>query len=195
MGESVSLKSAWDAYRAARDAGHVVTSIRYLRRITQLEPEDVGAWINLADELSEIARYEEAHKAAREALRLAPPKAIPPFWLVLASIYDKQGRFGLAERWYRKSLEHRASTTTAIHLGSLLARRGAFAEAKKAHRLAIRVGNGAVDEAHFNLGLILRAESRLKLAIEQFDKAIELDPDYEYAKFARDDCLAATKVR
>lgn len=46
---------------------------------------------------------------------------------------------------------------------------------------------GCIDEAYHNLGLILRAQGRLREAADCFRRAIELDPEYDNAKEALDD--------
>ena len=56
-----------------------------------------------------------------------------------------------------------------------------------AHRNATRCTKGAVDEAYFNLGLVLRAQERYQEALACFEKAIELTPDYEEAIDAQRD--------
>ena len=50
---------------------------------------------------------------------------------------------------------------------------------------------GCIYEAHHNLGLVLRGQGRLDEACKCFEKAIELDPEYDAAKEALTDVLAA----
>jgi tetratricopeptide (TPR) repeat protein len=44
-----------------------------------------------------------------------------------------------------------------------------------------------VDEAYFNLGLVLRAQERYQEALACFEKALELTPDYREAITAKSD--------
>jgi tetratricopeptide (TPR) repeat protein len=52
-----------------------------------------------------------------------------------------------------------------------------------------------VEEAYFNLGLILRAEGKYEEALECFERAIEIDPQYTLAKQARKDVARLFKLR
>jgi tetratricopeptide (TPR) repeat protein len=48
-----------------------------------------------------------------------------------------------------------------------------------------------VDEAHLNLGLVLRSRERYREALECFERALELSPDYESALIAMADIRKA----
>ena len=84
-----------------------------------------------------------------------------------------------------------------MFLGSVLARQGRLAEAKRCHRQATRAPEDdrlARDEAYFNLGLIFRAERRYREALACFDRAIALDSKYTAALEAQADVRSALKV-
>ena len=77
----------------------------------------------------------------------------------------------------------------------MLAKQGEFAEAKRCHRRAIKLETSPPDEAYYNLGLILRAERRFAAALDAFDAAIRIDPDYSLAKCARRDVRTMLRRR
>ena len=77
----------------------------------------------------------------------------------------------------------------------MLERLGEHAEAKRCHRNAIDSGTECADAAYFNLGLLLSAEGDYQAAIDCFTKAIELNPQYREAKFAKRDAAAALRLR
>jgi len=52
-----------------------------------------------------------------------------------------------------------------------------------------------VDEAYFNLGLILRAEGLYEQALDAFTQAINIDPQYRIAKLTKRDVAAAMRAR
>jgi tetratricopeptide (TPR) repeat protein len=90
------------------------------------------------------------------------------------------------------------STGTHIFLGATLAKQGRFAEAKRHHQRAITLAtdrDGRPDEAHYNLGLILRAQRRYDEAAGHLTKALELDPQYKIAREALDDVRRAKRFR
>jgi len=153
-------------------------------------PDRPGGWFNFAIALTDMARYEEARKAYDKCARLCDPdmRDRPYFWK--GDLYEKQGKLPLAENWYRRSLKVNSKNADCWgFLGSILARRGCYGEAKDAWRKVIRLSTGATDEAHLNLGLILRAERRYKEALKHAEKAIELDPKYKEAKLLKKDLL------
>ncbi len=100
----------------------------------------------------------------------------------------------MAEQWYRKAIEVQPRNANWwAFLGSVLARQGRLAEAKEVWRKQIKLGSGAIDEGHLNLGLIYRSEQKYKIALRHAEKAIALDPDYEEAKILRADLIVAMK--
>jgi tetratricopeptide (TPR) repeat protein len=97
-----------------------------------------------------------------------------------------------ARRWFELALaEYPDECCTSIWFGACLARAGRLEEAEEALRRGIRATEGPVDEAMHWLGLVLRAQGRYAEAIEQFDRAIAIDPDYEVAHRARRDVVMA----
>jgi tetratricopeptide (TPR) repeat protein len=81
--------------------------------------------------------------------------------------------------------------TGHIFAGALLARLGRLEEAEAMHRAGTGFVEGAVDEAWYNLGLVLRGQERHAEAAAAFERAVALDPaDREYRR-ALDDMRAA----
>lgn len=80
-----------------------------------------------------------------------------------------------------------------IFSGGVLARLGRFEEAAEAHQRGTRCSKGCVDEAHYNLGLIRRAQERFDDARRCFERALEIDPTYPDAPVALADVLAVLK--
>lgn len=76
-------------------------------------------------------------------------------------------------------------------LGGLYAVWGRHTKAENLYLKAIEINPEMADEPYLNLGLLHRAHRRYEDAIDCFDKAIAIDPDYELAKEARADCIEA----
>lgn len=138
-----------------------------------------------------LVLYDDARRSLRCANRLAPKSVFPELWLQWGHFYNQKGESARATAWYKKAVNARPKTTWLIFLGASLAKEGKLMEAKRAHRRAIKRGGPRRDEAHYNLGLIHRAEGNYADALAEFDKAIALDPKYRLAKEARADVLAA----
>ncbi len=166
---------------------------------TRAFPERAEGWIVLADGLSGVARYKEAVAALRRANRLTAPSRR---WFIAVQwghLYREKRDERAAERWYRKAVAAHPSTSTHIFLGATLAKQGRFAEAKRHHEraiaLAINKEKSSPDEAHYNLGLILRAEKRYEDSATHLRKAIRADRDYKIAKEALIDVRRAIRFR
>jgi tetratricopeptide (TPR) repeat protein len=101
------------------------------------------------------------------------------FYASVGGLYRYRGNFPEAENWYRKAIDKAPDQASGyIFLGAVQARQGKLKEAEESHRRATQCTEGHIDEAHHNLGLVLRGQGRLADAAACFRKAIELTPDY-----------------
>ena len=165
----------------ARDM--VGCTVELARRYLRDDPYRGVVWLYLADSLSAMARYDEALQALRRAVRLCPEEKKALVFARFGHIYEQRGRFGPAERWYRRAVEAAPQEASwHIMLGALLASAGRLREAEHVHRRATRCKTGCIDEAFLNLGLVLRARGHYAEARKCFQRAIELDPKYKAAK-------------
>jgi tetratricopeptide (TPR) repeat protein len=80
-----------------------------------------------------------------------------------------------AEEWYRKAVAANPSTRAYILLGATLAVQGKLKEAERLHRAAVLAATPreAVDEAHLNLPLVLRAKEEYVEAAQHLRKALD----------------------
>lgn len=81
-----------------------------------------------------------------------------------------------------------------IYLGLTLALQGRLRDAERVHRSATQCLEGCIDEAFYNLGLVLRAQERYQEAAECFREAIRRDPKYRIARRALRDVELADKM-
>ena len=170
--------------------GGIATYAEAARRLTKMYPERATAWLELGMAFSQIGQYAEARKAFDRSIRLCAPDGLRHPFLQKGLMYKSQGKLKLAESWFRRCLKLDAKDADAwAFLGSTLACQGRLREAKAAWRRQIRLGTGATDEGHLNLGLILRSEGRYKEALEHANKAIELDSRFKQARLLQKDLL------
>jgi len=169
--------------RQLHERDWIASTAEAARRILADHPRRAIAWLRLGDALRRMARFPEALAALRKALRLGPPEKRDLVCLHIGQAYQDRGSFGLAERWFRRTIELQpADTDWHAHLGRLHAVRGHFRAAAAAHRRAIRSKRGCLDEAFLNLGLVRRAEERYAEARQCFRRALALDPKYLAAR-------------
>lgn len=158
-------------------------------------PKSSLAHLDLGIALIDLAQYEAASEAIRKCERTCPPELLhhPQVWK--GHLYEAQWQLRRAEKCYRKVIERNPKYAEGwAYLGSNLAKQARFKEAKAVWRKHIRLGTGATEEGHLNLGLILRSEKRFKHALTQADKALQIDPGYVRAKQLRSDLLSAMKM-
>jgi len=120
------------------DARNMVASTVELAKSYLAEFPDHGfIWLYYADALRAMARYTEALSALRRARSLGPPTKRHLVYFRFGQVYQDQGSFRHAERWYRKAVEARPSDATyRIFLGGFLATAGRLEEAEAIHRTA-----------------------------------------------------------
>jgi tetratricopeptide (TPR) repeat protein len=196
MDEDELREARFARLKAVDEAGLPALMILRARRYLAKYPDHGYAWYLLANALIGLARYHEAEEAASNALQICPVER-RHFPLCMMGHLDKfRGEYDRAAKWYRKAIEAAPIDTQGyIYLGSVLARQGRLREAEEVHRKATETcSEGCVDEAFFNLGLVLRAQERFEEAAECFREAIHRDPGYRAAKKALRDverCLRA----
>ena len=186
------FKARRASVRELDNKGAVAEYVEAAQRLVREFPKRSAAWMELGIALTYVARYDEALRALNKSIRLMKPKyhAIP--YALKGDLFDAKGNYRSAEQWYRKAIdvEPRNADWWAF-LGSLLARQGRLAEAKEVWQRQIKLGTGATDEGHLNLGYIYRSEQRYKIALRHAEKALAIDPKYKEAKMLRADLMNA----
>jgi superkiller protein 3 len=114
----------------------------------------------------------------------------------LGQTFEKMGSFDDARRASEEA--HRLdpnSTIPMIYRGVLELRVGEFATARDWLNRALECPEGDFDEAHFNIGKTYLCEGNYSKAIEHYQKAITLDPNYEIAWDQLADAKRALELR
>ena len=152
-----------------------------------------------AERLRSDGRYEEAERACRHALELAPANVGALNFLSL--LLARRGGLDEAETLMRKALSG-APSEAVLHnnLGNILYKRAALGDAQSSYRRAIELKEG-YPEAHHNLGIVLRVRGNLDEALAAQKRAVDLRPGYgealteigvvELARGNTDDALSA----
>jgi protein O-GlcNAc transferase len=189
--EAKLWKRLMDAWHRELPACHFELAMEY----TQKYPNDFAGWIALADVLVRFARYEDARMALRKAQKFAPVRCLSDIYVQWGHFENERNDLKKAERWYRRAVKLKTTTRTLIFLGAILAKQGRFSEAKECHRQAVVLATDPPDEAYYNLGSIFRAERKYEKALECFERAIRIDPEYVLAKMARKDIKEALQLK
>jgi tetratricopeptide (TPR) repeat protein len=102
-------------------------------------------------------------------------------WYNLAQVGFDIRRYDVAELGYKKYLQFYPNDAQAVHdLGVVYHKQGKekYNEAVRQYRRALEL-KPDMAQAHYNLGNIYYALDRQDLAVQEWDKAIQLDPNNE----------------
>lgn len=180
--------------REAEDAGFPTIAAQLREAFLRVYPDHVPALISHGVGLVELARYEEARRVLRHAIRLCPADRLSIPYAQMGHLYQQQGNLRRAAAWYQKVIvASPAEADGYIFLGSVRALMGNLDAALEQHQQGARCSSGCIDEAHYNVGLVLRAMSRYREAAEAFRKALKIDRGYAEAKRALRDVESALR--
>jgi len=172
----------YERLRAAYEAGEPALTIELGKLYLARDPEDFGAlmWYGMA--LEDVARYAEARATYDRALAIAEFSARVLVQRQLGHLHENRSEVAEAEAWYLKAIEGAPDAAQGyVYLGGLLAKNGRLEDAERVLRRGVSCTEGPVEEAWFNLGLVLRARERYLDALECFRTAVGLDAVYEAA--------------
>lgn len=134
--------------------------------------------------LYKLTRFEDAIQQFEIVLSKFPERR----WFILnqlGQLCRYRGDLAKAQYWYQQAIEENPSEASSyIFLGATQARQGNLKEAELSHREGTRCEKGPVDEAYYNLGLVLRSQERFTEAKECLGQAISIDPNYAQASQA-----------
>ncbi|XP_026467394.1 transmembrane and TPR repeat-containing protein CG4050-like [Ctenocephalides felis] len=179
---------------ALESQGRYVEALHYFHTAVSVQPDDVGAHINVGrtyNHLKKFTEAEEAYLRAKELLPKAKPgesyqARIPPnhlsVFLNLANLIAKNTtRLEEADLLYRQAISMRADYTQAyINRGDVLIRLNRTLEAQEVYERALLYDSSNPD-IYYNLGVVFLEQGKAPQALAYLDKALEFDPDHEQA--------------
>ena len=159
-------------------------------------PDHAAIWYRYGRALYSVGRHAEALLALHRAKRLCPLDKLDHVMIQLGYLYQWRGNFRRAEAWYRKAIRACPSDVDAyIFLGELLVLEGRLVDAEAIYRQGTQCQQGCINEAFFNLGLVLRSQGRYSEAVACFRRALEIDPKYKEAKKEMADVERAIELK
>ena len=193
-----------DAIRKAADKAWWGTVVELARPHIELYPTDFVPRMHLARALTRLSRFDEAHRLLDEARAQATTREAEDWHEFIFSarghLEQRRGDFSQAEHWFARAIEaapHR--TQYHVFLGVLIFQRGEIERAEAIYRHAIATITLAkgdeFDEIYANLGGVLVAQERYEEAAQCFERALEIDPDYEFAAIRLKDVRKLLKFR
>jgi tetratricopeptide (TPR) repeat protein len=166
---------AYASLRRAAEAGLRGERAAEERALTQsAEQGGAGAapWFRLARLLASVGRVPEAREAYRRALDLDPSYRTPYAGRGFVHLGDGQLLHARTE-FERLLVLDETNAFAWLGLGQLLARRGAWAGAEEALRVALDADETLLD-GHRELGRVLTAQGRTRAAIAAYERSLAL---------------------
>ncbi|XP_015925179.1 protein O-mannosyl-transferase Tmtc3 [Parasteatoda tepidariorum] len=174
--------------------GKYSEALNYFHTAIRVEPDDIGAHINVGRTHNHLGMYEEAEKAFRKAKDLLPK---PPFgegyearvapshlnvFLNLANLISRDGtRLEEADDLYQEAIRMRSDYIEAyINRGDILIRMNRTQEAQNVYEKALHLDEDNAD-IHYNLGVVLLEQRKTDMALLSFNKALKINPRHEQA--------------
>ena len=162
---------------------------RLLRRAAQIRPSLPEPWHELGVVIAGRQRYTEALECFERAIKLRPQDGT--FLAYKAKALSRLGRRAEAIQIYREAVSTgRGGWEAHFELAGELAVAGDVNGAIREYVEVLKL-NPRHAVSHVNLGVMLARMNRLDEAIERFEAAVQLDPNYKEAR----DCLAQTRAR
>ncbi|GFR59874.1 transmembrane and TPR repeat-containing protein 3 [Elysia marginata] len=166
-------------------------ALDYFEKAASVQPDDIGAHINVGRTYMNLNRSSPAEKAYRRAISLFPPiikgksyqARIAPShlnaYLNLANLASKDpNRLGEAEHLLRQAITMRTDYVEAyINLGDIQVKLGRSAEALKTYEAA-SVQDPTNADLYYNIGVVLLDLNNTAGARKNFELALQHDPNH-----------------
>jgi tetratricopeptide (TPR) repeat protein len=171
--------------RAASDADRPADAIELGKGAIAASAADFRTLMLFGMELQALARYGDALEAFQQAETLASYEEQILVYRQRGLLEQARANAPRALEWFELSVAAATDDATGhVYLGALLSKLGEFERAAFALRRGTECTRGAVDEAWLNLGYVLRAQEKYSDALQCFQQALSLDPDYSLAAAA-----------
>lgn len=178
----MSTPTLKERLKEAHDQDEIILAISLAERLIA-DGADAG-WIFevYASNLIGIGRYDDAVTALDRAEQLVSDRRIP--WVIHRRAHLERQRGNLQsalDLWKQAHSENPNEATFPIYAATMAHRLGRLTEAEELARIGTECSEGNPDEAYYNLGGYLAAQERYEEAMNCYEKAIDLDPEYEIA--------------
>lgn len=169
-------------------------ALRYFRKAVEVQPDDVGAHINVGRTYNNLQMYAEAEEAFLQAKALLPrprkgkkyqTRIAPNYlnvFLNLANLYARNAsRLEEADALYRQAISMRTDYIQAyINRGDVLIKLNRTQEAWHVYERALKLDQSNPD-IYYNMGVVLIELGKSSDALQYFEKALHVSPDHEQA--------------
>jgi tetratricopeptide (TPR) repeat protein len=164
-------------------AGRLIKAIAAFKRSIELDPGNAVSHNYLGFAYFFNRQYEEAISAFEKAIELSPNYA--DVYNNLGMVYQEIGEIAKAKDAFRRALQFTTYPNPErpyFNLGKIAIEEGDYEEAEFLFRKVISVAPGMA-EAHERLGFALEQMGKIRKALDEYGKAVELKPQLPLANF------------
>jgi len=154
---------------------------RYFRQAMLRKPDYTDPHLNLGSLQMDLGNFDEAERQLRAAVALSP--LVPSCHNKLGTLYLKEGRLSEAAEQFSESVRAAPNFEGYDGLGDADLRQGDSAQAKRAFAAAVRL-NPYDSHGHFGLAGIAASAGNRQVALEEYARGMETDPNNPEAKSA-----------
>ncbi|XP_055381019.1 protein O-mannosyl-transferase Tmtc3 [Condylostylus longicornis] len=176
--------------------GQHLEALSYFLKATEIQKDDIGAYINVGRAYKSLKMYDKAEQAYLTAKQMLPkpkqgetyqarvaPNHLSVFLNLASLISLNQSRLEEADLLYRQAISMRADYVQAyINRGDVLMKLNRVVEAQKVYEEALKYDHENAD-IHYNLGVVLLNQNNTENALTQFELALKFNPEHEQALF------------
>ncbi|ESO89299.1 hypothetical protein LOTGIDRAFT_210330 [Lottia gigantea] len=171
-------------------------ALTYFQKAVSVQPDDIGAHINVGRTYNNMNLSKEAEQSYRKAMDLFPPiiagksytARIAPnhlnVYLNLASLVSKdESRLEEADKLLRTAISMRSDYIQGyINRGDVLVKLGRSEDAVQVYEDALKIEPDNAD-LYYNIGVVYLEKKKVKLAHKYFDLALKYNPNHPQTLF------------
>lgn len=176
-------ESLYQAIAIADEKEQIAYCRHLCEQYLKTNPDHGPTLIRYADNLTSLAQYAEAQAALDHAQQIVSNDRLHFVLWQRGHLLQAQGDFIGAENLFMQAHELIPDDASSlIFAGSVAFRRGEIERAIHLARKATECSEGCVDEAWFNLGGYLLSTKRYHEAVDCYQMALKINPEYQMAK-------------
>ena len=174
-------------FRAAKKESEILGREAHVAELLgpylKMRPKHAKAWMLFGDALRVLGRNAESLPALTLAFEMAPPEYKAYVAVQIAMLLEKHVSPKDAKHWYMLAteIENASAGWLWILRGANFSALGEYADAIACFETVVTRQAEETDEALLNLGLVYRAMGDYEKAMDFFNKALSLNPNYPEA--------------